>query len=473
MKNNNNAIKTKLPSEFLPKRTAQFWRDTILGFPPKIKFYKRLKSGEYEIHNNSTDNINKIFDLDNFFGVLKDSEYELSLNGESDIAIFRYGNIFVPVKIKKVFKRYFPNGDLMYYRGIVNFDQGDYPWIIHREYFFDDNGDCILATKINFENSGEVENISVEKFNKLYKQNIIEKMNLGKIAIPVVTMTNRFGDRWGSGKPDAEGAEDILERLDEVETAISLILRTARTKIYVPRADGTLNLGTDDSYNKEVAEFLDTGTVVMKLNVNPNSQNQNFQISSNELTADKWYELRKRLINEYRNHVGEMIDLDANGTNKQTAEIQSRGDDKFRVGTSKISQRIKDIKSVLNIVINYSKLIGQNYFSGLDEIRVKIKPVDIREEIKKEERIEKLLNMGLMSKKQAVQEQFNFDDFDTELYFSQLENDKESEEDKKENEIPLVENENEIGINNLENENINKNPDDNLEIKEALNEQEI
>lgn len=413
-----------LPSIYYPIRTATFWADTLMGSEPVIKFFINN-----ELHKNGAKAWGKVIDMSALHQVLRETEYELSLRGESDIALFKQGNNIVPLKIRLIHKQYYPNGALKYYHGITNLDTGTLPWIITKKFYYNDEGDLIVENAPLFENEdGEWEDISVEKFNKKYKQELKYKINLGKIEFPVFTFTNKGADRWGSGKSDTAGVKDILRKLDIIDNAVDADMFASKTRLIKPKRHGALG-GLGGTTESSIINQLKTDVDVLEYEHDPTIENGQIQVSERKFDSTAWETMRRTFINQYCTYTGENVETDAHGNNQHTFEIMSKGDNKFRVGMSKKGQRIKDIKNMVSGIISFAKLhttIGGKGFAGITDISIDINETDIRKEFEKEDKVEKLLSLGLISKIQAIQKiygEISYEDAKA-MYLQKIEDDK-------------------------------------------------
>lgn len=451
------------PSNYLPATTATFWQDVLLARLPNISFFKTLKNGRNEIHENGTALWKRLISSSNFLSVLRETEYELSLTGESDIAIFKQGKDIVPLKIALVKKDYFPNGDLMFYQGIVNMNQGTTPWIMTKKFYYNNVGEVIMENVPYFEQmtdegNSEWVNVSIDKFNDKYKANLAEKVNYGKIEFPVITMTNKGNDRNGSGSSDTVNVKDILRRLDIVENAIDAAAAASKTRVYKERVNGSMDLGTGPARDNNVQQ-LTPDTDVIELVVDPTNPNGKLQITDRQLNAQQWYDLKKGYLNDYYSQTGESVAADAHGNNQHTYEIQSKGDNKYRIGTAKKTQRILEIEQIVNIIVSLAKAIGYQGFAGVDAISVALDEADIRKEYDIENKVKTLKDMNLISDIQAIKMLMNFNDYQAELFLAtKAEHEKLKEDDNEEPEQVQTDN----PINSLSN-NVN---DDNIQVVE-------
>ncbi len=434
------------PSEYLPKRTAKFWSEVIMGREPLINFFKDV-GNKTEVHENGTKGWRKVIDNNALLSVLRETEYELSLDGESDIALFNQGNKIVPLKIELIQKKYNPDGSLRFYHGLVNMDQGTAPWILSKKFYYNDKGEVIVEnvpyTRRDFQGSdgntlySEWKNVSVDSFNKKYKADIYKTKNLGMIEFPVFTFTNTGNDRWGSGMSDTTEVKDILTRLDAVEQAIDAAISTSKTRVIKKKVNGSMDLAGIASVDPEIQQ-LDASTDVIELTVDPHNPDGTLQISDRALNADQWYAVRDKLLNQYYTYTGENVAADAHGNNQHTFEVQSKGDNKYRKGTAKKNQRTKEIIGLINGVISYAKSLGVKDFVGLDKVSVNIDVVDIRKEYEIEDKVEKLLKLGLISKIQGIGMIMNVDEEVATMLISNRVKHLKIEEDNEPKEKPQV-----------------------------------
>lgn len=390
------------PSIDLPKRTAKFWADVNMGRSPIIKFFKELENGSFEIHKNATAGLEKVVDLSSLHQVLRETEYELSLTGESDIAMFYQNNTIVPLKIDLMRKQYAPNGELVLYHGIVNMDTGTAPWVMTKKFYYNDQEEIIVENEpYHRGEEGDWSKMEIDKFNNKFKQSMVHTVNLGKIPFPVVTLTNTGADRWGSGKSDTNDVKDILEKLDFIEDAITRSIKTSKTRLYNKRKNGSMDLTGSNNVDTTARQIMEDVEII-DIVEDPHSAVDGLQISDRQLGTDQWVGLRKNYLNEYYSDTGENVAADAHGNNQHTYEVQSKGDNKFRRATAKKTQRVKEIAAVLDIIIEMAKSKGAQFFSGVSYIDINIDEVDIRKEYEIEDKMEKLLNLDLISKVQAL-----------------------------------------------------------------------
>lgn len=380
-----------------------------------ISFFKRNNDGSLEQHRNSTNGFPNVVDMLALHQVLRETEYELSLDGESDIAVFfdPVERNFATLKIDLVRKQYDPAGNLKYYHGLVNFDTGTAPWILTKKFYFDDEDNVIIENApyalSGSDEGGSYEAIDIDKFNAKFRQNLPKRVNMGKIMFPVVTLTNTGADRNGAGTSDTAEASDILARLDIIEDAIDRAIKAAKTKIYNKKKNGSMDLAGQKSRNTSVTQLADDEEMI-EIYEDPHVDGGGIQISDRSLDLTAWMDAKKAVLQDYYTHTGENVANDAHGNNQHTYEIQSKGDNKFRRGTSKKTQRSQEIKLLIEIIISISKLNGITIFSGLDEISINIDEVDIRKEYNIEDKVEKLMNLGLISKVQALMKLMSIDE---------------------------------------------------------------
>lgn len=458
------------PSNFLPARTATFWQDVLVARLPKINFFKTLKNGKNEIHDNGTKLWERLISNSILLDVLRETEYELSLDGESDIAIFKQGKDIVPLKIDLIKKDYFPNGELMFYQGLVNMNQGTAPWIMTKKFYYNNLGEVIMENVPYFEElteDGLLEwvNISIEKFNEKYKTNIVDKVNFGRVEFPVITMTNTGNDRNGSGQSDTANLTDILKRLDIIENAIDAAMAASKTRIYKEKANGSMKLSSTPNRDNDVQQ-LDADTDVIELVTDPRSPNGKMQITDRQLNAQQWYDLKKSYLNDYYSQTGESVQSDAHGNNQHTYEIQSKGDNKYRRGTAKKTQRVMEIQQLVKIIISIAKQIGYQGFAGIDKVSVSFDEADIRKEYDIENRVKVLKDMNLISDIQAIKMLMNLDDLQAELFLSEKNgHEKLEDKDEKTNQIQPTMPIDGMADNDPTSIQVEKNDDDNEEVE--------
>lgn len=153
-----------------------------------------------------------------------------------------------------------------------------------------------------------------------------------------------------------------------------------------------------DELTRQMMEDLD----IIDYVDDPSIEGDSVKLSDRTLNAQEWLNIQKGLLQEYFTHTGENVAADAHGNNQHTYEVQSKGDNKFRRATSKRTQRQAEISQCIDIIMSIAKQNGNGSFAGVDIVSVNINEVDIRKEFEIEEKVEKLLNLKLISKVQAL-----------------------------------------------------------------------
>lgn len=433
------------PSEYLPIRTARFWSEVVGGNDLDFNFYKVSKTGIPEIHRNATKGFSKYVDLIGFEEVRKETEFELSLKGESDIAVFKQENQIVPLKIALVRKQYFPDKSLRFYQGIVNFDTGTMPLILTKKFYYNKSMEVIMENipyerTIDDEGNSVWRDISLKNFEKKTGATLASKINLGKIPFPVVTLTNMGADRNGTGLSDTAEVQDILTRLDVIVDAKDRAIKTAKTRLFNKRVNGTMDLGGDTQTLSPMAKQILEDAEVVDYHVDPSNEDSNGTlIVDRALNADVWQSIETNELQKYYSYTGENVAADAHGNNQHTFEVQSKGDNKFRRGTSKKKQRVKEYKALFDIIIAIAKSMNINDFAGVDEISIHIHEVDIRKEFELEDKVEKLMSLGLMSKVQALMKLEGIDELTAKIRLTAMEeHNKMFKDEDKENEDKIT-----------------------------------
>lgn len=391
-------------SEFLKLRTARYWADVEAGKSPIINFFK-MNGDRYEIHNNATEGIAKVVDLDRLHEVFKETAWELSYIGRSDIAVFKQDNKQAVLKIEKLREQTRPDGTFLFYHGLVNFDLGTAPWIMTKKFYYNDKDEVIVENVpylgTNIEGSLEWRQLPIDKFNKKYKTSWVETINLGKTEFPVIKFTNTGQDRNGNGLSDWAEAVDLLTKIDNIDNAIDRAAKAAKTRVFSKRVNNTMNLRTGSAKPPAMAQQLADDVDLIEIYEDPTIEGGSLQFSDRNFNIDGWDKLKRDYKQDYYAHTGENIQED-HKNNQHGTEIQSKGDNKFRRATAKRTRREYDLVKLVNVIMSISKASGQNYFSGVDKVFIKIDEVDIRKEIDVIDKAEKLLDLGLISKVQAL-----------------------------------------------------------------------
>lgn len=291
--------------------------------------------------------------------------------------------------------------------------------------------------QLNFEkpstNMGEEKlKLAREAYNREYKNGVIKTLFIGDMPIPVITCTNNAPDRNGGGFADSYGAEDILENADQVHKNIINMMTLSRITVIRETQDGALNIAIDDdkkeSNDKRTNQLFDQDVNIIDIQTDAATEasgGSTLKVSDHELKAGEWLDLQKRNLQQYKSHVGEMIDIDANATNKHTAEIQSRGDDKFRITASKTTQRKNEIRALIELLMKYYELTldpknNNNIFAGVDEVGIDIDIVDARNEIYRRSIIMDLHEKQMISKQQVIRELYAQEDIASNLFFDKM-----------------------------------------------------